>query len=152
MTPSRSMVDISRGQNSGFRWERQRRRRGGEEGQEWLEDFIGGVNASPARILIKSNSRLRKLATGSTVKWNNVGRTRPRSCPLPFFRHLSSRRRRHRRCEMRRIHITTAHTMTVAVTKVMYIHLHVSSTRRDNSSRPSSLRIAAPVISPDSAL
>lgn len=36
--------------------------------REWLEDFIGGVNASPARILIKSNSGLRKLATGSTVK------------------------------------------------------------------------------------
>lgn len=35
---------------------------------ERLGDFIGGVNASPARILIKSNSRLRKLATGSTVK------------------------------------------------------------------------------------
>lgn len=40
----------------------------GRGGREWLEDFIGGVNASPARILIKSNSRLRKLATGSTVK------------------------------------------------------------------------------------
>jgi len=42
--------------------------RGGTGRRERLEDFIGGVNASAARILIKSNSRLRKLATGSTVK------------------------------------------------------------------------------------
>lgn len=71
------MVDISRGWNGGFRREKEREGREQERKEKdedenskagWSGDFIGGVNASPARILIKSNSRLRKLATGSTVK------------------------------------------------------------------------------------
>lgn len=104
------MLDISRGQNGGFR-----REAAGDGGREWLGDFIGGVNASPARILIKSNSRLRKLATGSTVKWNNVGYCAHSLSPPPFsspshppFFLSSNVLSSYRRCETRRIYITTA--------------------------------------------
>jgi len=73
--PSSSAIDgwISLAGGMAVFAERRRLRRhsrgeGGGGRRERLEDFIGGVNASAARILIKSNSRLRKLATGSTVK------------------------------------------------------------------------------------